>query len=208
MGVISRSPGVVQDDAGAQPKPISCASASSGSAATSGIPDSDKYVDKLLRNSEPLPPIAWSNWYREVRWFNLSVIVITPLVALYGALTTRLDMRTFWFCVFYYVFNMIGGSLVCFWMNVPSSDSVGDFQGSRLVRTPAFYLYRLIVTCHRQVITVCGLTGPTMPPSPSSISSLWPAGVPSRERSGGGLVATGLTTGTSSIRSCVRHSLP
>ncbi|KAF9645342.1 delta9-fatty acid desaturase [Thelephora ganbajun] len=105
MGVVSRPSGVVQDDSRAQPK---LAPAPSKPITTSGIPDSDKYVDRLLRNAEPLPPITWSNWYKEVRWFNLSVIVITPLVSLYGALTTHLEMRTFWFCVFYYVFNMIG----------------------------------------------------------------------------------------------------
>ena len=109
MGVVSRPSGTVQDDSGAHPKLISYGSVSSGPVATPGIPDSDKYVDKLLRNADPLPPITWSNWYREIRWFNLSVIVITPLVAFYGALTTRLDTCTFWFCVFYYVFNMIGG---------------------------------------------------------------------------------------------------
>jgi hypothetical protein len=108
MGVVSHPSGVVQNE------PAAHASASSESAATSGMPDSDKYVDKLLRNAEPLPPITWSNWYREVRWFNLSVIVLTPLAALYGALTTHLDARTFWFCAFYYVFNMIGRFSVCF----------------------------------------------------------------------------------------------
>ena len=74
----------------------------------SSIPVSDKYVDKLLRSTEPLPPITRSNWYKEVRWFNLLVIIITPLLSIYGAATTNLDVRTFWFCVFYYVFNMIG----------------------------------------------------------------------------------------------------
>ena len=109
MGVASPPSGVAQDDFRAQPKAAFHAPASSNSAATSLIPDSDKYVDKLLRNTEPLPPITWSNWYREIRWFNLSVIAITPLVALYGALTTHLETRTFWFSVFYYVFNEIGG---------------------------------------------------------------------------------------------------
>lgn len=127
MGVVSRPSGVVQDDFGAHPNFVSCDSASSDSAATSGIPDSDKYVDKLLRKADPLPPISWSNWHREIRWFNLSVIVITPLVALYGALTTRLETRTFWFCVSYYVFNMIGGCSVRFGIMFLLSDFVGDF---------------------------------------------------------------------------------
>jgi len=112
MGVVSRPSGVVQYDSRAHPKPTPHPSLSLNSTATVFIPDSDKsdkYVDKLLRKAEPLPPITWSNWHKEIRWFNLSVIVVTPLVALYGALTTHLETRTFWFCVSYYVFNMIGG---------------------------------------------------------------------------------------------------
>ena len=119
MGVVSRPSGVVQDGLGTQPKPVSHAPASSDSTAASVAQNSDKYVDKLLRDAEPSPPIAWSNWYKEVRWFNLSVIVITPLVASYGALTTHLETPTFWFCVLYYVFNMIGGFLSVFPGRVP-----------------------------------------------------------------------------------------
>jgi hypothetical protein len=142
MGVVSRPSSVVQDDSRAQPEPVPDPSAPSNPTATSSTPDSDKYVDKLLRNAEPLPPITWSNWHREVRWFSLSVIVITPLIALYGALTTPLDARTFWFCAFYYVFNMIGEVSVCFG-KLSSSHSVGDFQESRLVCTPTLCLRSL-----------------------------------------------------------------
>jgi len=136
MGVASRPSGAFQDDSGAHPNLVSHAYTSSDSAATSGIPDSDKYVDKLLRKAVPLPPVTRSNWYREIRWFNLSVIVVTPLVALYGALTTHLETRTFWFSVFYYVFNMIGGFPVRFGFMSPPSDFFGDFQESRQVCPP------------------------------------------------------------------------
>lgn len=118
-----------------QLKPASLASMPPKSdALASRLSDSDKYVDKLLRNAQPLPPITWSNWHKQVRWFNLSVIIITPLVALYGAATTRLDARTLWFCVLYYVFNMIGGLfLLCLAMDFISSDLVGHSKESRLV---------------------------------------------------------------------------
>ena len=115
MGLVSRLSAVVQENRREQPKSGSVASVSSNfDVVASRVPQSDNYVDKLLRNTEQLPPITWSNWHKEVRWFNLSVIVITPLVALYGAATTRLDARTFYFCVFYYVFNMIGESWLWF----------------------------------------------------------------------------------------------
>lgn len=41
-------------------------------------------------------------------WFNLLVVSITPLVSLYGLLTTPWHFRTAMFCVSYHVFNMIG----------------------------------------------------------------------------------------------------
>ena len=148
MGVVSHSSTAIQDDSRAQPKPVSHPSVSPNPAATSGKPDSDKYVDKLLHNAVPLPPITWSNWYREIRWFNLSVIIVTPLIALYGALTTRLETRTLWYCVFYYVFNMIGGLLGCFWaMSFRLLNPVGDPQELRLVGAPTLCLRPLIMTC-------------------------------------------------------------
>lgn len=87
-------------------------------ALASGVADSDKYVQRLLRDAEQSPPVTFSNWYKQVRWFNLSVIAVTPLVALYGATTTHLDIRTFCFCVFYYVFNMIGQSFPARFWNI------------------------------------------------------------------------------------------
>ena len=115
MGVVSRPSNTVLDDSRVKPDPS----------------DSDNYVDKLLRNADPLPPVTWSNWHKQVRWFNLSVIVITPLAALYGAATTRLDVRTFYFCVFYYVFNMIGTCLLP--VRLLSPNLVGGSKESPLV---------------------------------------------------------------------------
>ncbi|KAJ6598464.1 delta 9-fatty acid desaturase protein [Mycena vulgaris] len=43
-----------------------------------------------------------------VRWFNVSVLVVTPLIALYGLLFVPLDRRTIMFAAAYYVFSMIG----------------------------------------------------------------------------------------------------
>lgn len=56
----------------------------------------------------PLPPVTWQNFYKEIRWFNLAVVVLTPILALYGLWTTKLQTLTVIFSVAYYVFNMIG----------------------------------------------------------------------------------------------------
>ena len=187
MGVVSRHSAVVQDGSALQSELASVPPKS----------DSDKYADKFLRSAQPSPPIAWSNWYRQVRWFNLSVIVITPLVALYGAATTHLDPRTFSFCVLYYVFNMIGGSfLVCSGIII-FLNFVGDPKESLLVcrLTPCPHHLYLIMTCHYQVTTAYGLTGHIMLLDHLSIFSPSLAEAPFKARSGGGLEAIGLTTG-------------
>ena len=202
MGPIPRLSRLIQNDPGAQSESVPLASVSAKSVTASSTLDIDKYVDKLIRGAEPLPPITWSNWYKEVRWFNLSVIVITPLVALYGALTTHLDVRTFWFCAFYYVFNVIGGFFGLFLGLVLLSNFVAYTQGSRLVRSVAPSWNDFVMTCHRQVITACGLTERTMLLSLSSTSLLWPVEAPFKEQSGGGLGATGPITGRIPQSSC------
>lgn len=55
-----------------------------------------------------------AGWMRNVIWFNLLVVTITPLVSLYGILTTPIHRFTAIFCVVYYVFNMIGTYLILF----------------------------------------------------------------------------------------------
>ena len=150
MGLVSRPSGVAQDDSGAQPKPAPVASASSpkSDATASGIPQSDKYVDKLLRGAERLPPVTWANWHERIRWFNLSVIVITPLLALYGAATTYLEARTVWFGVVYYVFNMIGGFLlVC-------SEIISNFVGT--LRNHGWYLPCLLAWSSYHDVSLSG----------------------------------------------------
>ena len=43
-----------------------------------------------------------------IRWFNLLVLIITPLVACYGFWATELKWNTGIFSGMYYVFSMLG----------------------------------------------------------------------------------------------------
>jgi stearoyl-CoA desaturase (Delta-9 desaturase) len=43
-----------------------------------------------------------------VRWFNVSVLTITPLVAAYGLRVAPLHRGTVAFAMLYYVFSMLG----------------------------------------------------------------------------------------------------
>lgn len=65
-------------------------------------------VEKVLRETPHLPPITWSNWYKEVRWFNASVIFLTPLLGLYGGLTTPLLWQTFLLATAMLTFGLLG----------------------------------------------------------------------------------------------------
>ena len=70
-------------------------------------PHSRRFVGRQPPSSSR-PPISWKKWAGEVIWFNLLVVTITPIIALYGLFTTQFDARTARFSVAYYVFNMLG----------------------------------------------------------------------------------------------------
>jgi stearoyl-CoA desaturase (Delta-9 desaturase) len=72
------------------------------------VSEIDRYVNKVLRETKPLPPITWRNLHQEIRWFNFIVVVFVPFIALYGAMTTKLLFPTFVFATIYYVFSMFG----------------------------------------------------------------------------------------------------
>lgn len=56
----------------------------------------------LLNN---FPPIVG------VRWFNVSVLTLTPAIAGYGLLVAPVYCKTAVFAVLYYVFSMLGEPL-------------------------------------------------------------------------------------------------
>ena len=47
---------------------------------------------------------------RGVRWFNVVVLTLTPLIAGYGIIGVVLSRETVLFSVAYYVFSMLGES--------------------------------------------------------------------------------------------------
>ncbi|KXN86974.1 Acyl-CoA desaturase [Leucoagaricus sp. SymC.cos] len=58
-----------------------------------------------------LTPSFWTRKFPPVvgiRWFNLTVLTITPAIALYGIMTLPLKKETMIFSVLYYVFSMLG----------------------------------------------------------------------------------------------------
>lgn len=74
----------------------------------------DNYVDYTLKNTRPLPPVSWSNWWTELNYLSLAVLIITPGVALYGSLTTKLRWETAIFAIIYYFITGWGEYLAVF----------------------------------------------------------------------------------------------
>lgn len=71
-------------------------------------PQAGSFVRRQLTSTTVKPPINWRSCASEVIWFNLLVVSITPIVSIYGLLTARIDARTAWFSLAYYIFNMLG----------------------------------------------------------------------------------------------------
>jgi len=68
----------------------------------------DNYVDYTLKNTRPLPPVTWGNWWKELNYLSLAVLTLTPCIALYGGFTTKLRWETAIFSVFYYFVTGLG----------------------------------------------------------------------------------------------------
>ncbi len=68
----------------------------------------DNYVSWTLKNGKERPPISWDNWWKELNYLSLSVLTITPAIAIYGAFTVPLQWQTALFSVFYYFVTGLG----------------------------------------------------------------------------------------------------
>ncbi|CAE6376344.1 unnamed protein product [Rhizoctonia solani] len=68
----------------------------------------DNYVQHTLLTTKPLPPVTIHNWWKELNYLSCFFIFITPLVALYGGLTTSLQSNTALFALFWYFVTGLG----------------------------------------------------------------------------------------------------
>ena len=143
----------------------------------SNIPDN--YVAHTLKTQKPLPPITWSNWWKELNWLSFSILTLTPTFGIIGAMFTKLRWETLLFSIFYYYVT-----------------GLGKFSFAPLALK---YLNTLQVL--PRVTTVSGLIALTMLPSLCNTSSPLLALVQLRVPSSGGLVVTELTTGILTLSS-------
>ncbi|KAF9230650.1 delta 9-fatty acid desaturase protein [Melanogaster broomeanus] len=63
---------------------------------TEAVPDN--YVFYTLKHQEALPPITWSNWYKELHWLHVFILCVPPTLGVIGAWSTPLTLKTaIWF---------------------------------------------------------------------------------------------------------------
>ncbi|KAF8755451.1 Acyl-CoA desaturase [Rhizoctonia solani] len=68
----------------------------------------DNYVQHTLLTTKSLPPVTIHNWWKELNYISCFFIFVTPLVAVYGAVTTSLQSKTAWFALFWYFVTGLG----------------------------------------------------------------------------------------------------
>lgn len=62
----------------------------------------DNYVQHTIATVPPLPPIKLRNILNEIQWISFTALTAVPIIALYGAFTTKLRWETALFSVFWY----------------------------------------------------------------------------------------------------------
>ncbi|KAI0360555.1 delta 9-fatty acid desaturase protein [Trametes cingulata] len=68
----------------------------------------DNYVSWTLKNQKERPPIGWNNWWKELNYLSLTILTVTPSIAIWGAFHVPLMWQTAVFSVFYYFFTGLG----------------------------------------------------------------------------------------------------
>jgi stearoyl-CoA desaturase (Delta-9 desaturase) len=64
----------------------------------------DNYVAHTLKTTKPLPPVQFKNILHEINWLSFAILIVTPILGIWGAFNTRLTWQTaVWSVVYYYM---------------------------------------------------------------------------------------------------------
>ncbi|KAN0088013.1 hypothetical protein V8E55_006634 [Tylopilus felleus] len=72
----------------------------------------DNFVSYIVKHQEALPPITWKNWYKELNWLHVFILVVPPTIGIFGAFYTPLRIKTaIWLWVYSHIigFGMSAG---------------------------------------------------------------------------------------------------
>lgn len=68
----------------------------------------DNYVQHTLKTTPALPPVTYQTFFQNINWISTIALTATPAIAIYGAFTTSLSLKTFLFAVFWYFVTGLG----------------------------------------------------------------------------------------------------
>ncbi|KZT11179.1 delta9-fatty acid desaturase [Laetiporus sulphureus 93-53] len=68
----------------------------------------DNYVAWTLKHQKPLPPITWSNWWKELNTLSVAILILVPVISIYGVLNVPLCWQTAVWSFLYYFITGIG----------------------------------------------------------------------------------------------------
>ncbi|KAF7732108.1 hypothetical protein EC973_006363 [Apophysomyces ossiformis] len=70
-------------------------------------------AQRLPRPPEPMPPLfdeptTWQNWHDHINWTQSILLISTPILAIYGLLTTEAQTKTLLWAFLYYLITGLG----------------------------------------------------------------------------------------------------
>jgi stearoyl-CoA desaturase (delta-9 desaturase) len=66
------------------------------------------FLTTTLKVEQPPPPMPWKNWYKEVKYFQFTVLVVIPIIGLVASRFHPLQRKTMLFTLFYYYLTGTG----------------------------------------------------------------------------------------------------
>jgi stearoyl-CoA desaturase (delta-9 desaturase) len=65
------------------------------------VNDPNNFVADILEVEHPLPPITWTNWYREVDYPRVFILIVLPIIGFIASWFYPLRVETLTFTFFY-----------------------------------------------------------------------------------------------------------
>ena len=66
----------------------------------------DNYVRNVLAKEKPLPPITWATLPANLELISTLALTIVPVLTIYGALTTPVQLKTLAWAILYYFYTV------------------------------------------------------------------------------------------------------
>lgn len=109
-----------------------------------GTYQDDNFVRKVLAKEKPLPPITLATLHKNINVISTLALTVVPALAIYGALSTPVQLKTAIWAVVYYFYTGLGitaGALL------PGPLSLWQNRSLTLVPLPSLTGYHRLFVC-------------------------------------------------------------